>query len=220
MDAVKKLSIITPYYNTLGYTIELGKCIIPQLNDDTEWIIVDDGCHELALDWLQSLACASEKLQNKVDIKVVHLDENSGNASLPRNIGLDIAEGKYISFIDSDDFISDDYVRMILNKIDSEDFDYCYFGWKVFDKDRDYLIESEPEKWNRCVWNGLYKRSTIGDQRFKLEKNIDEDGDFNSRVRIGKKAKENIMKVLYYYNFGRDESLIMRCKKGKIPWTK
>ena len=220
MDAVKKLSMITPYYNTLGYTIELGKCIIPQLNDETEWIIVDDGCHELALDMLQSLAFGNEKLNNKVDIKVVHLDKNSGNASFPRNVGIDVASGKYISFIDSDDSLSDEYVRLILSKIDNEDFDYCYFGWKSSAGDHDYIIENEADSWNRCVWNGFYKKSTIGDNRFNIDKNIDEDGDFNERVRVGKKAQENIMKVLYYYNFGRDGSLVTRFADGEITKDK
>ena len=41
-----RLSIITPYYNTLEYTKELAKVLEPQLTDEIEWLIIDDGCNE------------------------------------------------------------------------------------------------------------------------------------------------------------------------------
>ena len=48
------LSIITPYYKTLKYTKRLAKILEPQLSDDIEWIIIDDGCNELRLDELKA----------------------------------------------------------------------------------------------------------------------------------------------------------------------
>lgn len=74
-----QLSIITPYYRTLKYTLELAKVLESQLNDKIEWIIVDDGCNEKELD--------------KLNAKVIHLPTNSHGASKPRNVGLDIATG-------------------------------------------------------------------------------------------------------------------------------
>ena len=55
-------------------------------------------------------------------IKIIHLEKNSGNASYPRNVGIDNAKGKYIGFIDSDDLVEDNYIELILNKIDKEDY--------------------------------------------------------------------------------------------------
>ena len=49
-----KLSIITPYYDTLEYTKRLAEVLEPQLNEDIEWIIVDDGCNEKELDKLKA----------------------------------------------------------------------------------------------------------------------------------------------------------------------
>ena len=112
------LSIITPYYDRLKEIKELAKVLEPQLNDRIEWIIVDDGCNESELD--------------KLKAKVIHLEENSGGASVPRNSGLDNAEGEYITFIDSDDLVSSDYINKIINKINISrinkfyEFDYCY----------------------------------------------------------------------------------------------
>ena len=124
------ISIITPYFDTLEYTKELAKVLAPQLNKQVEWIIVDDGCHEKELDDLPA--------------DVIHLEENSGGASIPRNVGLDVAMGKYICFIDSDDLVSSDYISTIIEKTE-EDWEYCYFGWKG---DHEVIIIDEPPKWN------------------------------------------------------------------------
>lgn len=176
------ISIITPYYNTKKQIKKLAKILVPQLNEDMEWIIIDDGCNEKELDDIKA--------------KVIHLDKNSGGASVPRNVGLDNARGEYILFIDSDDIVSKDYIEKIVKKIKIEDFDYCYISWNnpVFG---DIIIDNEPLNWNCCVWNCVYRRKIIGNERFKPELIIGEDYDFNVRVRKGKKA--NIKEVLYYY---------------------
>ena len=177
-----KLSIITPYYKTLEYTKRLAAVLIPQLTDETEWIIIDDGCNELELD-----------VYKQKNINIIHLPDNSGGASKPRNIGLDNATGEYVAFIDSDDMVEYNFVSTILNKLDTE-FDYCFIGWK----NNVFTIIGEPPEWNSCVWNTIYKRELIGDKRFKEDLVIAEDYDFNCRVRKGK--KEIISKILYYYN--------------------
>jgi len=179
---MKKLSIISPYYDCLEYTKKLAEVLEPQLNNEVEWLIIDDGCNEKELDNFKA--------------KVIHLDTNSGGASVPRNIGLDIAQGKYIAFIDADDTIKSNYIELILNKINTEDFDYCYFSWE--NPRNQIIIEDEPPEWNVCVWNCIYKRTLIGDERFNPELIIAEDYDFNIRVKKGKKA--NIKDVLYFYN--------------------
>lgn len=190
---MKTLSIIIPYWNTLPQTKLLMQTLVPQLNNGVEVIIVDDGCHEDELDDL--------------GVTVIHLKENSGGASVPRNVGLDFAKGKYVTFIDSDDMVEPDYVDTILAKINSEDFDYCYFGWQS----PYYVIRiiDEPPEWNCCVWNCVYKRATIGDERFDPNLKIAEDYDFNKRVRKGKRA--NITKILYYYNDTPNSLLKRNC---------
>lgn len=191
-----KLSIITPYFSVLPYTLELARILEPQLTDEVEWIIVDNGCHEKELDGLKA--------------KVVHLKEDSGGPSVPRNVGIDLSKGDYITFIDADDFVTDDYVEVILNKIKTSDFDYCYFGWKspVFT----IPIMEEPPEWNCCVWNCIYSKKMIGDQRFKPDLHKAEDKEFNNRVKKGK--RENIDKIIYYYNDNPD-SLSKRIARGE-----
>ena len=172
-----KLSIIIPYYDRPKYIKRLLEVLEPQLTNETELIIVDD-CSPIPLDY-----------------PCIRLNENSGSASIPRNVGLDKAKGKYIAFIDSDDSVSDDYIETILNKT-KEEWDYCFISWKT--STNTIIIKDNPPNWNCCVWNCIYKKEIIGNERFNPNLRIAEDYDFNIRVRKGKKA--NIEKVLYYYN--------------------
>lgn len=175
-----RLSIITPYYNCLDYIKELNEKLKVQLNDSIEWIIIDDGCHESGLD--------------NFNAKVIHLEENSGCAGIPRNIGLDLAQGEYITFIDSDDLVSYNFVDKILEKIDSEDFDYCLISWWS-DNFKIDVINGRPE-WNCSVWGIVYKKELIGDIRFNNLR-VGEDWAFNREVLKGKRSI--ISDFLYYY---------------------
>ena len=193
-----KLSIITPYYKTLEETKRLAEVLIPQLTDEVEWIIINDGCDPIELD---NMIYSIMKDEN---IVTIHLDTNSGGASVPRNWGLDYAKGEYIAFIDSDDLVSEDYVQTILENLKGQD--YMYISWTYIEGD--IIITKEPPSWNCCVWNCIYKKELIGGERFNKDLIIAEDYDFNKRVRHG--THNAIQKILYYYQF-REGSLT---KKG------
>lgn len=181
-----KLSIIIPYYNCLIYIKELFKVLEPQLNDKVEVIVVDDGCHEKELD--------------KFKAKVIHLEKNSGCAGVPRNYGLDVAKGEYITFIDADDFVSNDFIEKILNKINESDFDYCLMSWKHFPNCWTIDVSNGRPEWNCSVWGIVFKKDLIGNKRFNNLK-FAEDYDFYHKVLSSVKAlkKETITDVLYYY---------------------
>lgn len=183
-----KLSIITPYYKTLDYIKKLASVLEPQLNDEIEWIIIDDGCNEKELD--------------KLKAKVIHLKENSGVAGKPRNIGLDDAKGEYIAFIDSDDLVSEDYIYEIMKKI-SKGWDLIYLSWKS--QVHNIVINKKPPKWNCAVWCRVYKRSIIGNVRFREDLKVAEDYFFVNELRPH--YIKSIEKQIYFYNI-REGSLV------------
>lgn len=190
------LSIIIPTYNRNESLIRLLQVLQPQITNEVEVIVVDDHSdNEL-------------KLEFPTWLKYIRLEENSGGASIPRNKGLDIAKGEYITFIDSDDLVSDDYIETILEKT-KEDWDFCYISWQG--KSNKVIIRDTAPTWNCCVWNSVYKRDLIGDKRFDPKLKMAEDYDFNRKVRNGKKA--NITKILYYYNEDTPNSLT---KQGEM----
>lgn len=178
-----KLSIITSYYNSLEYTKSLADILVPQLRDGVEWIVVDDGTGD-------DLSFLSSEY-----VKILYLPVNSGCAGVPRNKGLDIAQGEYITFVDSDDLVSVDFVDKILEKIESG-FDYCLMSWKS-DKFSVDVTQGRPE-WNCSVWGIVYNCELIGGTRFS-DLRIGEDYGFNRDVLNDNAYCEIIPEFLYYY---------------------
>jgi glycosyltransferase involved in cell wall biosynthesis len=191
------LSIIIPYYNTLELTKTLLDTLTPQLNDDVEVLLINDGSCIGNLDLFP--------------IKVIH--QANGGVSKTRNNGLDNYKGDYVVFIDSDDNVKPNYVEKILNKIKEEQFDHCFFSWERQDGSQ-VIIKDLPPTMNNSVWNCIYSRKAIGNNRFPENKQIGEEIEFNKATRTGKKA--NIEDILYIYNSGRDGSLSTEYRKGNI----
>lgn len=100
------ISVIIPVYNTEAYLRRCISSVINQTYNALEIIIVDDGSSESTAKLCDELA----KQDNR--IKVVH--KNNGGLSSARNTGLNIASGSYISFIDSDDYISVDFYETLI----------------------------------------------------------------------------------------------------------
>ena len=178
-----RLSIITGYYNCLEYFRSLANILIPQLNKNVEWIVVDDGTGD-DLSFLDS-----ER------VKILYLPVNSGCAGIPRNVGLDLAKGEYITFVDADDLVSVAFVEKILEKID-DGFDYCLMSWKsdTFNID----VKNGRPDWNCSVWGVVYNRDLIGDTRFS-DLRIGEDYGFNRDVLKEDSFVRIIPEYLYYY---------------------
>ena len=197
------ISIIIPYHRTLELTKELLDNIKTQLTKEVEVIVVDDDVNTLELDKYKSN-----------NIKIIHHEVNSGNASKPRNTGIDNAKGKYLLFIDGDDNVAKNYVKMWLDKIKEEDFDYGLMSWKTKDGTYKCIIKDMPPVDNTCVWNCCYSRKAIGNIRFNELKNIREDSEFNLKVRKGKKV--NIEDILYIYNRDSQDSLTKQYSRGEI----
>lgn len=198
-----KLSIIIPTYNRNEKLSKLLNILNMQITDEVEVIVIDDHSdNELKLDFPKWL-------------KYIRLKENSGGASVPRNVGLDNANGEYIAFIDVDDTVKDNYIKTILDKT-KEDWDYCYISWEC--STHQIIIKDNPPKWNCCVWNCIYKKELIGNTRFNPELVIAEDYQFNKKVRRGKKA--NITEVLYYYEQFSPDSLVKSGRKINDKYKK
>ena len=200
-----RLSIIIPYYNTCEMTDKLLEILEPQLARDCELIIVDDGSKEGYEPWQQA--------DNIIVIR--HLSNRGVSAA--RNTGIKRAKGDYIVFIDSDDLVTDDYVKQIYNAIES-DPDTVYISWKSIDGRLGKIIESEKDEfnpWNRCIWNRVFKREYIYGMFFNEEMQVAEDDDFLKRLPVPE-SKTYITKPIYLYRAGRENSLTYRARAGEF----
>ena len=109
MEENDLISIVIPVYNVEKYLEKCIKSIVNQTYKNLEIIIVDDGSPD------NCPKMCDEFAQNDKRIKVIH--KENGGLSDARNAGINIAKGKYITFIDSDDYISNDYVEYMYNLI-------------------------------------------------------------------------------------------------------
>ena len=114
-----KYSIIVPVYNAEKTLERCVESIVKQSFTDYEIILVNDGSKDNS-----KSICA--KLSDEYS-NVVLVDKKNGGASSARNAGIDIASGKYILFVDSDDYLNDDFFEVI-DSIE-KDFDLAVFTY-------------------------------------------------------------------------------------------
>ena len=112
-----EVSVIVPVYNMEEYLPRCIESILAQTYRDFELILVDDGSSDNSGNMCDEYALKDNR------IKSVH-KENDGVSSA-RNCGLQVAEGKYILFIDSDDFVDPSYIGELL---ENKEYDYVTAG--------------------------------------------------------------------------------------------
>lgn len=195
-----KLSIVIPYYETYSLTEKLIKELSIQNKMSIEVILIDDGCNEMQFDALKY------KLYFH-NLKVIH-QENKGVAKT-RNKGIELAEGKYIAFIDSDDMIVSNYIETLLNLIDTRNEDVIYFNWLDINTNEVIRHPSNP-----AVWKAIYKKEIL--PQFDETLKAKEDYFFNQELDKQKHTKYYYDKVLYIYNSGRENSLTWKDKRGEL----
>ena len=204
-----KYSIIIPAYNVEKYIVRCIDSLMRQNTDNCEIIIVDDG----STDETGKICDTLSRSHN--NIIVIH-KENGGQSSA-RNTGMAYATGEYFIFVDSDDYIADDYIETIecINKkytdVDVICFKHTNFSEneiasfcdsneiKVFntiDAYREYTICREI---SRMVWDKVFKSDLFCDIEFP-EGLLAEDYAVTCKVLSKAKEVVTIDKVLYYYN--------------------
>ena len=194
-----KLSIIIPFYNVQPYTDQLLDCLLPQITDDIEVILVDDGSkvpYSTEYEWCK-----------------VYRQNNRGVSSA-RNVGLQYATGEYISFIDADDLVSDDYVQRILKKIP---FDWLEMSWRSLPGGPQFSakLNSESDRLsNPSSVTRAFRRDYIGNVRFNEQKDAAEDAEFIKAVCKPDGSVKVVTDYLYFYRTYTPNSLTKRYLSG------
>lgn len=232
-----KVSIIVPVYNVEKYVERCLKSLINQTLHEIEIIIVNDGSTDNSL-----LIC---KKYEKIDKRIkIYSKENEG-LGLTRNYGIDKCRGKYIAFVDSDDFVSlDFYEKMYLN-IEKNNTDAVFAGFKNYRNDgienigeintfkenivlaKEYLhnilhVRNDElygkNYLNMSVWRSLYKREIIERNNLQFEserKFISEDILFNIDYCLAA-DKVSFQKDTYYFYCYNSNSLTKKYKKDRF----
>ena len=100
-EKIPLVSVIIPMYNAEKFIAQTLESLLYQTMTDFEVVVVNDCSTDNSVEVVESFA---EKFNGRLHI--INLPENSGGASLPRNVGIPFAHGKYIAFLDSDDLFT------------------------------------------------------------------------------------------------------------------
>lgn len=119
-----KVSVIIPVYNTQEYLPQCLDSLIGQTLKDFELICVDDGSQDESLDVLKRYA--------ERDSRIKVIAQENGGVSHARNVGMSHATGKYLMFVDSDDYIERKALERVWNAAQADDADIVVFGGMSF----------------------------------------------------------------------------------------
>lgn len=208
-----KFSIIVPVYNVEEYLAKCLDSLLIQKPNNYEIIIVNDG----STDNCQNIIDEYTKNNSKV---IKAFTKKNGGLSSARNFGLKKAQGEYIMFVDSDDYIADDTIKILTEAIDSTKadiimfklqkvkddklVDYFTFDTSIKDKIKRYIISSP----SACA--KIYSKKIFDNFSF-IDNVYYEDLSFSPKLISITNKIEFINKPLYYY-VERTNS-IMREKK-------
>ncbi|KUJ49974.1 glycosyltransferase family 2 protein [Chryseobacterium sp. JAH] len=167
------ITVIIPVYNVEQYLEKCLDSVINQDYPDLEIILVDDGSPDQCGEICERYAKKDSR------IKVIH--KKNGGLSDARNVAIDVAFGEYITFVDSDDYISEDYASTLYELIKKNDCKISASGFIRFEQDdvlkvgneviKEYVFSSDnavkemfyQQKFDTSAWAKLYHRSLFSD---------------------------------------------------------
>ncbi len=200
-----KFSVIVPVYNVEQYIDQCIESLQSQNYTDFEVVCVNDGStdHSRAIleDW------SAKFPQMKV------IDRENGGLSAARNTGLEIAQGEYVVFVDSDDWVEPTMLSRMAVETQGEDM-ICFACRRTDNEKADLLEEEQGKGWdyyNRhalearivpfvCVWQRCYRRAFLLENELSFREGLlHEDNEFTPRVCLKAKTIKVIPDVLYNY---------------------
>lgn len=211
MDYKYKISVIIPVYNTEKYLVESIESVLNQTLDfqkNVQIILVNDGSTDES-----EKICKKYCMLYSKNIKYISMDKNSG-VSAARNIGKSRAEGKYTTFLDSDDLWSENAFEEAIAFFDAhfDEIDFVSSNLKFFESSNIEHILNIPLKESKiidmhlehdCIRTNcvacIFKSEVVRKIDFDERQHYWEDAKFISRVLLGKKKFGMIMGVMYFY---------------------
>ena len=167
---MKLVSIIIPLYNSGEYISDCVKSCLTQSYVNIEILVVNDGSTDNGTTIVKKLM--------KNDNRIKLYNKTNGGVSTARNMGIEKSKGDYICFIDADDTIEPDFVKVMVNYLEENDADFCFskntLGSKKGENGVSEIISSgkaeelllSQEVIVGC-WNKMYRKNILDNIRFR-----------------------------------------------------
>ena len=186
-----KISVIVPVYNAAEYLNACISSVLTQSYQNIELILINDGSTDDS-----DIICQERA---KEDARIIYRAQTNQGVSSARNHGLDLCSGAFILFLDSDDYLSTDFIQNAFEKMQSSESDLYIGGFTTFDQtEKKAFQQSSPaiytakelfenigvkyhSEWIGIIGSKVYKRDMIEKNhlRFPPDINLGEDACFN-----------------------------------------
>ena len=200
-----KVSVIIPVYNTENYLKKCLDSVCNQTLKDIEIICINDCSPDGCLEILREYASKDER------IKIIDFKENKG-AACARNAGIDAAQGEYLGFVDSDDFIDLDFYEKLYNKAVETGADAVKGKIKIHSNIKDIAkevfydinddIKNHPAYFYHSFTTAIYNTQFIKTHKIEFPENINnfEDPYFSILAGFYYNKVETVFNTFYHYN--------------------
>lgn len=227
MNGNPKFSIIIPIYNVENYLSRCLESVINQTLIDIEIICVNDGSYDGSDEIIKQYA--------KIDDRVKIVEKKNGGLSSARNAGMNIAQGDYICFLDSDDYYERNLCERLYKEVLEHNPDIIAFGANIFPltKDTDswtyHNLSPETQRFRKfCpeillsynrgypfVWRNCFKRKYLEKNHLYFDEKVrfGEDTVFQVCAFPGAKNIIYISDKLYNYRYDRKNSLMFKFRR-------
>lgn len=204
------ISIIIPTYNVEKYIRECLNSILNQTYTNFELIVIDDHSTDNTINIIKDIA--------KIDKRIkLFINEKTEGCAFSRNLGLKLYKGKYIAYIDADDFVARDYLEKLYNNLKefNADISICKHkkisntkkryplisrngNVKVLSSDEAIYYLSRREEFSVALWGKLFKSEVFNNEQFPLLKSA---SDCFIMYRLLYKANKIVFEdsVIYMY---------------------
>lgn len=218
------VTVVIPVYRVEEYLERCVNSVIKQTYKNIEIILVDDGSDDKCPSMCDEYV--------KKDNRVVVVHKKNGGLSDARNYGIEKAKGKYITFVDSDDYIDEDYVELLLNTLidNNADISICAYvakydngtclsqetNKKMILKPRETLEKMlYQEDFNVSTWAKMYKTELFNDISFPVGR-IFEDAYTTYKLVMKSNLISCDMKSKYNYMIRANSILTAKFSEKKL----
>lgn len=218
---MKLLSIIVPVYNVKPYLKDCVESIINQTYKNLQILLVDDGSTDGSQDICDEYA--------RKDSRIVVIHKENGGLSTARNEGMDRAEGEYIAFVDSDDWLEPNMYDAMITQLEKYDADLVacsFFECKgdekkavgdsknvtVLDKEEIFINKNQLRF---LAWNKVFRKSLVEGLRF-VPGQVYEDFHFCRQVFLQTKKLIYLDVPFYDYRVSRPGNTNSSFKPGRM----
>lgn len=218
-----KVSILIPVYNTEKYLRKCLESVVNQTLKEIEIIITNDGSSDNSENIIKEFM--------KLDDRIIYSKQKNSGLGATRNKGLELANGEYIAFLDSDDWVDKDFYEILYKEAKKGSYDLVVSSYLNEFKDKTILNDSKSEdrisylknvlRGNEAgfSWNKLYKKELIksNNLQFPLRGYFENVEDQYFTVRSIYYSKNigftNFSNIHYRHN---ENSIVNRYQKGLI----